>query len=349
MSEKKSLKAAMGNEDNYPNFLAFFQAQIDKLGVGAVLNEYLFKGDECAESMLSRLFGGLVHPFIHLGFGIEFEQPAIVAQALAQTAVHEDYMGPDFLVPAEKKAAGANGGEGKTMMQILDEIRGDRKLRESVKWSDGNKIRDGVLARAPDEMFKYAAQFTVPENRLEEKMVETIDTVGEFSSLLPLRIESRVDGWKAYYTSAAQQPGKEVKFDFFYIHCMNASIFLPKILALPSIDVSSKVRLLEWKGRVDLLMYVSRAAFDLHLDEVTKYPASQDWKAVFAKSITHPQDDGHAPKLMRALAHGEQVCRPFEAQAKEKGLAITGDMWLKIGNMGKINQLSDMLPDWLTG
>lgn len=48
----------LGKEENYPNFLAFFQEEIDAKGVGDVLNEYVFKGDERAESMLSRLYGG---------------------------------------------------------------------------------------------------------------------------------------------------------------------------------------------------------------------------------------------------------------------------------------------------
>ena len=147
----------------------------------------------------------------------------------------------------------------------------------------------------------------------------------------------------AYYTAAAQRPSKEIKFDFFFLHCVNASIFLSSFLALPFLDVDSKVRLLEWKGRLDLLMYVSRGAPELRLDEVTKYKPSRDWNGVFAEVIPNPQDDGHAAKLVRALAHGEEVCRPFEAQAKEKGLLITGDMWLKIGNMGTSPHVLDPL------
>lgn len=58
LGDKGNLKAAMGKEGNYPNFLAFFQNEIDGKGVGDVLNEYLFSGDECAESMMVRLFGG---------------------------------------------------------------------------------------------------------------------------------------------------------------------------------------------------------------------------------------------------------------------------------------------------
>ncbi|KAJ6150072.1 hypothetical protein N7471_001271 [Penicillium samsonianum] len=38
------------------------------------------------------MFAGLVHPIIHLGFGIEFKQPDIAAHALAQASVHKDYL-----------------------------------------------------------------------------------------------------------------------------------------------------------------------------------------------------------------------------------------------------------------
>lgn len=48
----------LGKGNNYPNYLSFFQQEIDAKGVGEVLREYLFAGDERAESMLCRLFGG---------------------------------------------------------------------------------------------------------------------------------------------------------------------------------------------------------------------------------------------------------------------------------------------------
>lgn len=123
---------------------------------------------------------GLIHPFIHLGFGIEFNQPAIVAEGLAQTAVHENWTGPRFLFPAEKAAGGVGKRGTKTLVQILQEIRADEKLASSASFSDGNKMRDGVLVRAPEEMIKYASQFTVSAEQLEERMVEMINLVGEY-------------------------------------------------------------------------------------------------------------------------------------------------------------------------
>ena len=55
-----------------------------------VLNEYLFKKDGRADDMLVPMFAGLLHPIIHLGFGVEFEQPIIMAEALAQAPVHDN-------------------------------------------------------------------------------------------------------------------------------------------------------------------------------------------------------------------------------------------------------------------
>jgi len=41
-------------------------------------------------------------------------------------------------------------------------------------------------------------------------------------------------------------------------------------------------------------------------------------------------DDGHAIKLARAVAHGEEVCKNYE---NEDWCKIKGYMWLKVGNM----------------
>lgn len=181
--DKAQFKEALGKERNYPNFLEFFQREIQQRGVEGMLKEHVFRGpgdtDECAESMLVRLFGGLLHPIIHLGFAIEFNQPAIIAEALAQTAIHEDWIGPRFLHPTEKVAGGIGKPGKKTMLELLEASRADSKLANSVHWQDGNKLRDGVLKRAPDEMINLAAQFTVSEEQIPEKFAELVDVAGK--------------------------------------------------------------------------------------------------------------------------------------------------------------------------
>ena len=59
MQDKKKFQEHLGDEKHYSNFLAFFQHEIDAKGVGAVLQDYVFAGDDRAETMLCRLFGGM--------------------------------------------------------------------------------------------------------------------------------------------------------------------------------------------------------------------------------------------------------------------------------------------------
>ena len=109
---------------------------------------------------------------------MEFNQPAIVAQALAETAVHRNAL-TEYLISAEKAAGGGGQPGKKTLIQILKELRGDSKIRGSVLWEDDNKVFDGILKRAPEEMIRYASQFSVGPDQIDEKVAELINSVGE--------------------------------------------------------------------------------------------------------------------------------------------------------------------------
>ena len=123
---------------------------------------------------------GFLHPIIHLGFGLEFKQPAIIAEGLAQAAVHSNYMNKLFL-PTEKAAASQRSSKG--LVELLHEIRSDKKLSTAAHWGDDNKVRDGILVRAPEEMVKYASQYKVSEDELEEKTAEMTNAVGRNPSV----------------------------------------------------------------------------------------------------------------------------------------------------------------------
>ncbi|KAK2763068.1 hypothetical protein FQN54_009701 [Arachnomyces sp. PD_36] len=310
MADREKFKGYLEDEKHYTNFLAFFQREIEKKGVADVLNEHLFAGDEHADDMLVRVFAGFLHPIIHLGFGLEFNQPAVVAEALAQTAIHDAWIGKLFY--AAEKAAGGIGQAGtKSYVELLDEIRADEKLSTAAHWADGNKIRDGILKRAPEEMLKYASQYKVQADQLDEKLAEMINGV-------------------AYYTGAAQHPPKQVKIDFYFMHCVNSTIFFPVFFSQPWLTTQNKVRLLEWKGRLDLAMYASRRSPKPLIDEIKNYGTPRSWKEVFDTCIEKEGGDGHVTKMARALAHGERFSKPYEAQ---DNFRLKGDMWLKLGNM----------------
>ena len=92
---------------------------------------------------------------------------------------------------------------------------------------------------------------------------------------------------------------------------------------------------IELKGRLDLCLYASRRSPPLLLEEITNYAPKYDdssWNAVFARARAFG-DDGHTCKMVRALAHGERVCAPFEGD--NPNFRIKGKMWLQLANMGK--------------
>jgi hypothetical protein len=180
MHDPERFKSYLGSAKNYHGFLVFFQGEIEKKGWQDVLNEYVFKGDQRADDLLVRMFAGFLHPIIHLGFGVEFQQPAIIAEALAQAAVHDVWIG-ELFHGCEKavRADGSNRRPAKSVVQLLDEIQGGEKLRSAAHWKDGNKIRDGILKRAPEEMIGYASQYRVLESELEEKTAEMVNAAGK--------------------------------------------------------------------------------------------------------------------------------------------------------------------------
>ncbi len=84
-------------------------------------------------------------------------------------------------------------------------------------------------------------------------------------------------------------------------------------------------------------MYASRRSPEPLLDEIINYkpkePSSEGgdpWGGIFRRVGEH-QDDGHASKLVRALAHGEEACRPYE---DNEAFRIKNKMWLQLGHMG---------------
>ncbi|RDW88323.1 hypothetical protein BP6252_00355 [Coleophoma cylindrospora] len=327
MSDPDNFKKYLGKEKYYHDFLIFFEKEMEKKGWQDVVNEYVFAGDARADDMLVRMYAGFLHPLIHLGFGVEFNQPAIVAEALAQAAVHDAWIG-DLLLATEQ-ASKAQGPTDKTLPDLLSDIRKDKKLSEAARWEDANKVRDGVLQRAPQEMIKHAAQWSVSSTTLEEKTAEMINA-------------------SVYFTAGAQHPPKQVKFDFYYMHCVNCSVFFPTFNAQTWLSSKAKVRLLTWKGYLDLAMYASRRSPELLIEEIVGFvpkdleAGSSSWTGVFRRLFDF-DDDGHAIKLGRAVRNGQVVCQKFE---DEEWCKIKDWQWEKIGNM-VVDSVEDTGQNWV--
>jgi len=108
---------------------------------------------------------------------------------------------------------------------------------------------------------------------------------------------------------------------------------------------ADKVRLLKWKVWHDLAEYASQKSPDIHLSEIRNYKpkAPSGWDGIIDR-ICRFEDDGHASKLIRALAHGQQACEPYED--REEFMIKHAD-WLQMGHMA-VDSVEGVGDDWVS-
>jgi hypothetical protein len=267
------------------------------------------------------MYEGAYHPIIHLGLGIEFQQAALVAEALAQAAAHDNSNIGTLFRNAEAEAAIVYPtAKPKPMIQLIHEVRANDTIRNAPRWTDfGNKMRDGIIGRAGEAMQSMAAQFRIrnDEKELARRTAEMISTC-------------------AYFAGAAQHQGRKRKIDFFYMHNVTSSYFFTVLIRQDWIKLEDRVRLVEWKARLDLAWYAVSGSAALDGNAVSQYasPQSDDlgWAELF-RAVNQEHDDGHAAKFLRALKNGEEACKEFEQGEWEAYFPMKGDMWLKLARM----------------
>lgn len=312
LSDENKWGEYLGKEAYYHSFLEHFQKQMEAIGWQETVNKTLFSKTELADDMLVRTFGGLLHPFIHLGYGVEFSLPVIVAEALAQAAVHDNSVAP--LTLGFEKAAALYKDSTKTMSTLLDEIRNDPVLSDASEWDTLRKMQ-GIVKKAGKELVSYTRQFNVPIDQIDVKLAESTNAAAQICG-------------------GAIRPEKHIKFDFFLMHAHNSSMALSALCLQSWISPETKARLIEWKGRHDLTLYTAHRTPKLYFDEIRNYvpkdnKSTNPWMSVISRSISYP-DDGHCIKFVRSLAYGEKLCRKFLGRP---GFEMEGDMWVKLAHM----------------
>ncbi|RAO67401.1 uncharacterized protein BHQ10_003413 [Talaromyces amestolkiae] len=321
LSDDEVLFNTIGEITQYHTFLEFFKREIAANGWKEITQKYVFARNKLADKMLARMYEGAYHPIIHLGLGIEFQSEAIVAEALAQAAAHDDAnIGKLFLNAEQEATIVYPTAKPRTMIQLVDDIRNNDAIRTAPQWTDfGFKMRDGIVGRACEEMQTVAAQFRIKptEEDLERRTAEMISTV-------------------AYFSGAAQREGRKRKIDFFYMHCVTSSIFFTVLIRQKWIKLEDRIRLVEWKARLDLAWYAVSGSAPLDPKAITEYsnPESDNlgWADLFS-AVNKEHDDGHAAKYIRALKNGEEVSKQYEKGEWEAYFPMKGDMWLKLARM----------------
>ncbi|KAF4951993.1 hypothetical protein FGADI_7109 [Fusarium gaditjirri] len=287
----------LGKVDYYPDFLGFFQGEVEKKGWQQVVLDYLLGDKESAQELFSRSWSSFAHSLIQLMYGIEWEQPAIIAEALAQAAIHDNYVGT-FLIKVEEGAAEHPSKMTSTLPELLEQVRSDEKFVNSVRPDNPNTMLDGVEVFCPEEAIPYLSRVKIDPNDMDERVAENIHTA-------------------AYMASASVfHPPHIPRYDFFLIHHLTLAPLL--LLLGPATWIPEKVkhRILEWKGRFDILQYVARWCPPLQIESVANYTPHDSPLVGSAEELLprfHDKpDDGHAIKVARALVlaqHNSQQYR----------------------------------------
>ncbi|KAL6789207.1 hypothetical protein J3E68DRAFT_444045 [Trichoderma sp. SZMC 28012] len=286
----------LGDAKYYADFLRYFQEEVEAKGWKNALVEYLFSGEESTHDMYRRSWGSFAHSFIQLMYGIEWDQPAIIAQGLAQSAIHDTYVG-DFLEKVEKAAAANPPSRRLNTAELYEQVHSDPEFVNSVRNGNPNKILDSIEVLCPEEGVKYLAQVKADPNNLAEGIAENIHTA-------------------AYMVSACIfHPPDYPRFDFFLIHHLTIGPFLLLIQDAAWIPDSVKLRTLEWKTRFDILHYVVRWAPPLQLDSISSYKPKDttlvdNLEELLPRFFNMP-DDGHVVKTARALVLAQSVSQDY--------------------------------------
>ncbi|KAF2264728.1 hypothetical protein CC78DRAFT_553292 [Lojkania enalia] len=295
MKDPSFFKDCLGKNKFYTSYLHFFQEEINQRGVEEVLLEYVFKGNERADDILGRMHAGFLHPIIHLGFALEFDQPCLAAEALAGASIHNNL--PLAIVqPVEEYIRSHPNLPDNSLLSVMDSLRSDSFIKSAVKLNNSpDKLTDGLMKHAAKEIIPHLGKWRVKPTQedIDYRTAEMIHTC-------------------VLISGAAQNPRKSISIDFFLMHSTNLSIFYPTFAKLEWLSLEAKARLLTWKGWMDAALYAACGSPELFPSRITRYiPKSPGpWSSVISRA-THYPDDGHTSKLIRAILNGQHISEPF--------------------------------------
>ncbi|OCF60373.1 hypothetical protein L486_00006 [Kwoniella mangroviensis CBS 10435] len=329
----------LGMKGAYARYLTFFHQEIARLGPLETLNKYVFSpsanwerwknvnGEENEPPMMiDRLVGGLFHPFIHVGFGLEFNDRVVLAEGLAETAIHSDELNlplitpqyaHEIIHPSHPIPDHLQPRLGRSLLEIYSILLHSPDLAP-VPYDENSSINDRI---------KYATEGGKAEN---------VRKLAEDWSLTDEELNDDKDGWKRKFEEVAilvtllacgtGRKVKELKIDFFLMHTLTSSIFVPTympILSIPNRRLLLKAYLLVLlntaiaRGRpaIDPELIMSYDPFPVapgskglvkpQRGAVVGSPDKKDsrnpWMGIVESSLAYP--DSHVPKAIRSLVY----------------------------------------------
>ncbi|ORX59829.1 hypothetical protein DM01DRAFT_1343545 [Hesseltinella vesiculosa] len=311
----------LNERDAYTWYLEHFTKEIEKHGSIHTIRRWVWSGN-----MLAHLVGGAFHPLNHIGYGIEFSLPGMVAQGLAMAAcasnsmehhiprgirIHDKQVDP---LPtqdvAERNGQDHNSsipaGQG-ILIEILDNIRIDPAFDDlDLSQTRLNNIRHlAANETAMDALLGHWQQWQ--ERRPWATRDDIHARLGELFCTCAM----------AYGASGFNQvvdPSDLPQLDFFFLHGLTSSYFVH--ILVPHLNTEEAASLMQTHFLMFLGQFVAAGRPTVHVDRLLNYkspryshstsPLSQDWTVLF-KDVLEMEDDSHLAKGIRSLAFGQLV------------------------------------------
>ncbi|KLT40791.1 hypothetical protein CC85DRAFT_287064 [Cutaneotrichosporon oleaginosum] len=211
-------KAVFGKRGAHSLYLPFFHGEVQRLGIDGALREYLFSPAANADgpSMLCALLAGVVHPFIHIGLGLEFDDPLVVAEGLAQACQHDPSISR-ALYPADwpkTQLKNTSGKPNKSLLGLYVEYLANPVLDVGPYDTTiliNDRLRQAVTPERTPVLHDLVARWDTSD--LSEKgLAARLEEVAWVATLL---------------CGATSRPGYKTRIDFFLMHLLTSSLFLP--------------------------------------------------------------------------------------------------------------------------
>lgn len=285
----------LGKDDCYAAYLHFFMNYIVQHGVLPTINTWLFARSE--HQMLTRAVSGAVHSLIHIGYGLEFNLPAIVAEGLAQAAVHSAMVAPLFPFNWPEVDSGSAGGRSRSASASIARMATRLHLTQQPAYDSFIATARRLAIERPVEPKEGLSAFTVLSYLLTDPdlgpgMTNSYDDGNKLARSLQSSADSIVR-WASEWTvetadtfqqcvikteeiffvatvllgSSAMRPGCEAthspKLDFFIMHCVTSALFLPTFLE--PLSQQNRIAVLRSHWNVMIAYWVSRGRPELNL------------------------------------------------------------------------------------
>ena len=98
-----------------------------------------------------------------------------------------------FFSESEKLAGGPRQPGENTLRQIMESMRDKHAFQTSINGQDKVDRSKNVMDNAGQEVIRYASQYSISPDQLEERMYEMVDTCCEDVFVMKLRLGVRTN------------------------------------------------------------------------------------------------------------------------------------------------------------